>query len=745
MDLMEIIKIPAVWEPDFSKQLNDAELTSKEIPFPFIKDINQEFDIFQLSFNADVKGKTTIYNDKDDKDDLGNFIEAPFPAIGINNAMIRYDLNIKLKEAVSGAFKRINVNFLSAQDILISYYKIHTNTNTLQQALIQDIVSFKTLYSGEDIFSLAANEGLAVKINATLDAGLNLAFSDIFSWTLSQLVKILPKGTAVAGTASARASFSFSVKISDKFKLFIQKSEGDMYKVSINKATSHSSIAALHAGINASIDETDERFAEFMNHILSALMGEPIEKVNKWIEQGISSLPDLEKLLLLKVMTRMGIDIDHLNEELIKSHYDDLKTSIIDKAKVILSKKLELGVSLEYQKAIESNAFFNAVMTSKAVKDNLKEILLFKIDNLEEKEGVTINNYIFSRKESISKKFGFRFTFGNFNAYWFNQKKFVFEENKNVLLGIDRKSFSGQKIHLQGGINNKQWHFNFSGEMKNSAKHPKMDDFEYSSIVHWEDQEKKTKAEELADFVEMGIIWNCINIPFDEACKKIYQEIKDKRDVKFSCEIKIPAPEMNFLIPELAKTSINDIILSLCASMPHRSNTYRKQLIDLFIYFAVWKIYFEDKGDGNSNKWAVLCYKQLEHLFPDLAKWERSFEKGITTIQGQQSYQSFVGLTENSGLFDDIISFQKGIKNLHDAIQNKNDYSEDLIENIFNKIDNLVTSSGQNKTFNITFLGRYLLNVAQKLDLDENIISKMTIGYVNNQGDNIEMSFMVNR
>ncbi len=744
MDLREIITIPVVWEPDYTKELIGADFNSKEIPFRFNKDLNKEFNIFSLVFNADVKGKTTIFNDKDDKDDLGNFTEAPFPAIGRDNAMLRYDLNLKLKEAVSGAFKKINLYFLSEQDVVISYYKIHTNTSTLQKALLQDIASFKTLYSEEELFSLAVNEGLAVKFNGTLDAGLNLAFSDVFSWTLSQLAKFLPKGTDIAGTASAGASFSFSVKIADKFKLFIQKSEGGLYRVNINKASSHSSMAALHAGISAGINESDDSFTEFMDQILSALMGEAVDKIDNWIEQGILNLGDTEKRLLTKVLLRLGIDSELLSRDLLKSEYTSLKTKITDKAKVILTKKLELGVSYEYQKAVESNAIFNASMTEKAVQDNLKELLLFKLDDLEEKDGITVSNYIFSGKESISSKFGFRFSFGNFDAYWFNQKKFVFEENGNRIQGTYRNSFSGQKIHLQGGINKKQWHFNLSGEMKNSVKNPKMDDFEFSSIVHWEDQERKTKAEELADFVEMGKIWNCINTPFDEACKNIYKELKGKENVKFLCEIKISAPEMNFLITEMAQSSANDSVHSLISSMPYYSNKYRKELPGLLIYFSIWSFYLKNEGKGSSEVWANLCHKQLKDLFPDLAGWERSFEKGTTTIPGQQSCQSFVGLTEYSGLADDIKSLQKGIKNLNDAIQNKNDYSADFIEDTFNKIDNLVTSSGQNKTFNITFLGRYLLDIARKLDLDENIESKMSVEYINNQGEKKELVFMVN-
>ncbi len=744
MNLKEIITLPAVWEPDFGKQLKDSDLTTKEIPFPFNKNVNKEFSIFSLVFNADVTGKTTLFNDAGDKDDLGNFSEAPYPAIGNDNAMVRYDLNTKLKEAVSGAFKAINLNFSSEQDILMSFYRIHTNTETLQQALMQDFASFRTIYSGEDVLSLAAGEGLAVKFNASLDAGLNIAFSNLFSWSLSQLVKLLPKGTDIAGTASSGASLSFSVKIDDKFKLFIQKHDDDLYQVSINKAVSHSSFAALRAGILISIDENDDNFSAFMDQIFSALLGEPAEKVNEWIEKGMSHLNQTEKSLLAKVLKRVGIDIDSLDTDALKTHYDNFCQTVIDKAKAILTKKLELGVGYEYQKAVESNAVFNAGMTAKAVADNLQEILLFKLDELEEKDGVTVNNYIFSRKKTIDKKFGFRFAFGNFEAYWFNQKKFVFEESKNALQGTHQISFSGQRSRLQGAANQKEWHFNFSGEMNRSIKNPKMDDFEFSAVVHWEDREKKTSAEELADFVEMGIIWNCIKKPFDQACENIYEEIKGKRNVKFLCEIKVPAPEMNFLITELAQSSTNNVISSLCSSMPYRANTRRKQLTDGLIYYAVWKQYLKDEGEGDSKKWANICHKQLVPLYPDIAKWELGFENGITTIQGQQSYHSFVGLTQYSGLFDDIKSFHRGVRNLNSAIQNKSDYSEEFIEDTFDKMDNLMTSSGQNKTFNITFLGRYLLDVAQKKDLDENILSKMTIEYENAQGDKKEIVYMVN-
>ncbi len=744
MNLKEIITMPVIWEPDFGKQLIEADFFTKEIPFSFNKDFSKEFSIFSLGFNADVKGKTTLFNDKEDKDELGNFTEAPFPAIGLNNAMLRYDLNIKLKEAVSGEFKKINMHFLSEQDVIISYYKIHSNSNVLQQALMQDVASFKTIYSEDEIFSLAANEGVAVKFNTTLDAGLNLAFSDVFSWTLAQLVRFLPKGTDIAGTSSAGAFFSFSVKIDDKFKLFIQKSEGDLYRVSINKAAAHSTFAALQAGISASIHETDDSFTEFMDQIFSALLGQAVEDVNHWVDQGISKLGALEKSLLTKVIKRLGIDAELLKDDALKTEYDNFKAKIIDKAKVILTKKLEVGIGYEYQKAVESGTVFNAEMTKQAVKENLRELLLFKLDKLEDKEGVKVTNYVFSAKQSITSKFGFRFTFGNFNAYWFNQKKSVFEESANHLQGTYRKSFSIQKSHLQGGVNQKQWYFNFSGEMKNSVENPKMDDFEFSSIVHWEDQESKTKPEELADFIEMGIIWNCINIPFDEACKNIYREIRDKKNVKFICEVKIPAPEMNLLIAQMAKSSINDLIHSLNSSMPRYSNKYRKELPNLLIYFSVWNFYLKNEGKGNAEVWASLCYEQLKGLFPDLAKWELSFKNGTTTIPGQQSIQSFVGLTEHSGLFDDINSLQKGIKNLNDAIRNKKDYEEDFVEDNFNRMDNLVTSSGQNKTFNITFLGRYLLDVAQKLDVDENIQSKMTVEYENDDGGKKELVYMVN-
>lgn len=743
MDLTNALKIPDHWKANLGKQLNNPTLVPKNTPLSFSKEVKKNIGIFALSFNVDASGKITMFNTKNDTDDLKNYTSPPLTLIGSDKAMLRYDFDTQLKEVVSGAFKKINLNFKAEQKILISYYKIHTNTDQLQKALFQDFASLKSIYNNEDILSLAINEGLAVKFKGTLDAGLSLAFSDVFSETLSQLLTFIPVGTNIAAITNVGASLACSVKISDEFKVFIQKTKADQYCININKALSKTGSASVKAGITASLDETQASFQTFINQLLSALLNQSVDTVTLWVKKGLANLNDTDKNLLSAVIKRIGLDVDLTDENLVQTQYENFKSKIIDKAKAIIGKKLELGVGYEYQQLNAEHTLFNANLTENAVKENLKTILLFKPDELEGKPGVIVTNYLFSKTVSITQKFGFQLQFGKFEAHWFNEKEFNFEDIQNKVKNTRQIVFSGQRSHSEGGRNQKEWHLNLTGKTDEAIKDPKMSDFTFATILHWEDQERKTNTDELADFVEMGMKWKCIDTPFEETCSKIHEQIKGKTNVKFSCEINVSAPETTKLIPLLAQPSTNIIEQILCEAMPHYSNTHRKMLANLVIYNGLWKAYIKAEGKGTSEQWATHCYNQLNFHYSDLAEWERSFEQGTTTISGQQSYQSFVGLIENNNLAKAIERLLYGMKQLNNAIQKQKPYSENLIKKVFNKIDDMVTSSGQNKTFNITFLGCYLISVAKQNDLSENISAKMTIDYKNEQNENKQIIFMM--
>lgn len=746
MDLKSILNVSSD-ETNLNKQLADNAFDSKAVLFSFSKNYNLTFDIFSLAFSGDSSGNIAVLNDNGDRDDLGNYPEKPINIIGDENALLRYDLNTKLSESASGAFKVINANFTSGQEILMSFYKIHQKSETAQNALDEDITSLKTIFSEEDVLSMGKNEALSIKIKGSLDAGLELAYSDVFSWLLSHLLKFLPSGTKLSGNINIGASLAFSVSIKDDFNLFIYKKlEDNLYQVSIRKAETKTSHIPGKFGISVRFIDTDESFTNFMKGIFTVLLDKEVDTVQKWIDTGLSKIEPTEKKILISILNRLGINVDSMDDNQVKGMYDNFKNIIVGNAKELLENKLEVGIAYEYQKIKSSKTVFDAEMTKDALKANLKEIVLFKIDGLENKAGITIIDYLLSKKETITRKFGISFAFGKFEAYSYNKSEFSFEKIEDKVANSLQNTFCAQRKHAVGGTNKKEWYFTLAGQMNEFVTTPSLNDFEFSAVVHWEDQERKTKAEELADFLEIGRVWNCIDCDssaiFDKIYKDIYQRIKDKKQVKFMCEIIIPASEMAILIGLLNNLSDYQLINSLCKSMPLYSNQYRKNLkpADMGIYTSIWNYYIKNKGLQNAYAWANLSYNQLMALFPNLAYWEKSFEKGTTTVPDEQSYQSFVGLVEYSNLLKSIKKFRTGMKKLNQAILNKITFSQELVEEVFNDLDNLVTSSGQNKTFNITFLGCLILDNISKGDND--VLPKMIIQYKNGPSEEIEMVYM---
>lgn len=743
MKLSNILSIPTDWK-DIDKNLNDSSLNLKDSPLTCSKEFSTDIGIFSLALDIDASAKTTVFNSKDDTDDLGNY-PTPYDTSGDGNVMLRYDLSTELKESVAGTFKILSANIESNQNVILSSYKIHSGTDKLQQALLQDIASFRTIYSDEDILSLAINEGLALTFNGKLNAGISLSYSDVFTGTLSQLLKLLPEGTDIKGSINASASLNCSVKIEDNFKLFIQKTNENEYSVNINKAKSKTTAATAEIGITVQLDEDEGSFSTFMEDIFAALLGQPVDNVNNWVNTGLSNLNEIEKTLLTKVIKKIKIFDDvELTDDVIQTQYETYKTQVVNKAKEIISKKLEVGVSYEYKKVRESNTVFKATLTGNVIKENLKDILLMKVSSLENNDDIKVEKYIFSKTDSMTKKFGFQLAIGKFEAHWFDKQEIKIEELQDKVNKTNQITFSAKRIHSQGGLNQKRWYFNFSGQTNDSVNIPvTMDSFTYSATLHWEDQELKINASELADFVEMGMIWECIEADFEETCRNIASKIKDKKDVKFSCEVNLPTSELTTLIPLLAQSTQMEYAISLCNAMPHYSNSWRKNVSDLLIYVSLWNLYLENGSNGTIENYASLCEQQLQGLYPELADWECSFRDSNTAKD--QGYESFIGLIHYSNLATGITNLQKGFKTLNNVIVDKSPFTEQVIKKeIFNKIDDLVKTTGSNKTFNITFLGRFLLDVAKDNKLNDNIFAKMTIEYKNEQNETTEIVFMRN-
>ncbi|MCP3926023.1 MAG: hypothetical protein GY714_25960, partial [Desulfobacterales bacterium] len=563
--------------------------------------------MFALSFAPNITGSIRVFNDSSDKDKLKNYPKNPYEVLNSGEAMIRYDLSAGLKAALGFEFKNIGFDFNADQKVIVSSYNIHSNEETLNHALIRDISNFKFIFSPDNVKSLKPNEGLALQYLGSVEANLELSFADAYTGTISVLSNFLPEGTGIKAEVNVGASVGFSLKIEDDFKAFIKKNSNGNYSVVINKSAVSTKAGSVNAGVTAQLLD-DENLKSLQNLLFDSLLSESVEKVDDIVENKLDNLSDTEETIIKSIINRLGWEIDLSEPDQIKGLYDKLKKGVIEKATKFLTTKLELGFKFEYQRIDSKNTLFEATLTQAAVENGLRDIVTFKVSALSDMDGVEVTKFLLKKTKVISNKFGVALQFGDFKAHWYKMNSYTEEFEDNRLENKKKYSVALKQEVESKFTNHKKWFIGLNAEMDQPQETPHTNDFDFEFMLHWEDKERKTKRDELVQFIDMAVIWNCIpESDFGAVIDRLSKLILNKQDVKFSCHLHIPKGTMEMLFdslpipeltnPELVKPESSILLDSLSEAVPYADFNFReKPSVRKIVYNSIWKTYLVSKA-----------------------------------------------------------------------------------------------------------------------------------------------------
>lgn len=729
LNIINNLPIPQDWKEDLNTKLKQPTINNEYSEWKVEKSFGKEIGMFALSFSPGATGRIQVFNDESDKDQAGNYTENPFTIIGNDKAMIRYDIEASLKAAAGLSFSNIGFDFDTSQKLKTSFYSIHNNEKTLGDATKDDLTNFKFIFSAENVKSLKPNEGLALQYSGAIEADLELSFSDAFTGTMSALSKYLPEGTGLSIECEAGASISFNLKITDDFVAFINKKEDDTFFVKIYKSATSSKTGAVNVGVKAQLIDSDS-LKELQSALLDSFLSESVSKVDDIIDNKLDQLSDLEKALLTAVGERIGLSVDFSQPDLFKQEYNSRKEQVIDEVTAFLAQKLELGYSFEYQRLDTSNTLFEATLTPNAIDQHINHIVMFKPSKLEGAEGVVITKYLLERSKTITKKIGFALQFGDFSAAWQKLSSFKEEYKEDRLSGKKEIAVSFLREHAFKGINDRKWSIAMNAAMDEPGETPRMNDFNFDLVLHWEDRQKKTDLFELSQFVNMAVIWKCIpERDFDSLLEKLKTDTLNKENVKYSSHLNIPPEVMDKMFSGLVKANTNLTSGSLAEAMPYNTYPFRKTPgLRRGAYKPIWQFYLKDKPVGLETKnYAKICNKYLPQD-PGLAHWESQFDK-VPTIRNNGSV-SFVGLIEFFSVYQIVNSIKNGSDKIDTLLRKNKSYSFKKLKKGFNKIDDIFKFKGANDVyFHLNFMARYLLNIAEGLGISDEIETVATVEY----------------
>ncbi|MFM7852316.1 MAG: hypothetical protein ACKO96_10485, partial [Flammeovirgaceae bacterium] len=237
-----------------------------------------------------------------------------------------------------------------------------------------------------------------------------------------------------------------------------------------------------------------------------------------------------------------------------------------------------------------------------------------------------------------------------------SKKTSIKTEEQEDQSGFKKISYQGNRYYGEeafgDGVN---WKIDLNAQMSafSQNKVPFANEFDYGFYLGYEWKENKLNFNECAHFTDLAAIWGIIPTEkIESEAQRLANELKTRRNIKLSCEIKVKAEAFEVILPALAKSSKRqDIIaLALGKSMPRWGDYKTRKDIALRtqVYGALWKSYLSKATpDENTQFYADEASYALRTTDKDLAEAEQNFGKGVFK---PYSFGSTININKNTYL-----------------------------------------------------------------------------------------------
>lgn len=637
---------------------------------------------------------------------------------------------------------QLGINFDVDKKIIFNSYKVHTDSQTLPQAIFQDLKDFVVIFSKSQVLNnLQINEAVSMQVAGKFKTSATVRWADIFAGSLNQLGKLLGNNESIKVQLGAKAEADFSIEVKDDFNLVICKIADNQYRISLKKAVAQNISAKADLNIGVSL-QNSAQVMRMLAPMIEGIFDLPENKL-KEIGEKIKAdqwLDEAERQAVGVIIRRLGlsqgVDIKQIPQKI-----EETEKSVLELVKNIAQTKVQLGFSFEYQRLKSEDAFLQAVVSQSILEQNHQNILLFKINdlltNLIDKEGAKIEKYLHETRYQKRVAWGLGLDFGRWGALAGKDNKSVeWSVRQNAQLK-QQVSFVGTRIYKATEWKNKvNWGVSFTAQMPNFSFEniAKAHEFQYGLQIIWEQTENETEKEELLQIIDLAVLWGIIaENEFDKYTLELENTLGNTKNISYAFQIQVPNEAFVMLLPVLSR-KINGLIgKALGAGMNFLNYFDSRKVVEkrAELYAPLWATYLS-KYEENIN-WASLAQTHLKSQHKDLANYEGSYQRN--SAGGYNYFQGLIQLNPNTAT--QVESFVAGANLLAKGIGSELPY-EEVIQKSFEQMQAFWTQSHHIRSF-----GYYLLDIAKNPNIDvfHQINRTLTIQYqANNSLQTIQIA-----
>lgn len=715
--LENYLHYPQAYKEDFDLALNDAAIDTDYPEIDLTKKVKE--DLTELKIKLRLKGayQVCVYNQPEDDKEGNWYSEALAKA---------YPDSCFVKATVSGSIKGLeaqlaDLDFGIKGNAALNFYDYRKflAATPFEKALDDVRKGYRLILRREDVMKLAPGERLGMSYEGKLSAALELSLGDVYQMALNVLKSMLPADKGIEISCSPKLSASFDCSWHDEFALDIERKDDEQYAASVKKVRNRSYEAAGNIAVKIGLGK-EAWWDTLLNHLSEALLGTTLEEWDALINKETANWSDTEKQLAAYVLKRLGWEVDVDEQDILQEKYKELRKDLSKKIEDFLKQEIALEIGVAYERMKEQEVLLEATMSSAALKQLHENLVKGRWDKLSGADGVTYEKFLQKELTRKNTKWGVGLSLGNLQL--FSRGNYEYKEEKNS----DRRqkpvqehiAISTQRAHEEKMRDKYSYYIQLQGETPGFVVKPHAGMFDFRWQTHWETTQRKIREEELEQYIDWAVLWRCIpEYDRKKVMQKWREELKGEKKVKVSLDLVIPAGIFDMLVPLLQNPPHQYVVQSLAEAVPYKSNSMRSsQKKRAAVYYRIWDRYLQMQTSQPAII-AALAQELLDTVDPELAAWEGLFaSRQLTADNG---WMSMAGILQSNSLAEHIERLQQGMEFMHQAMIKHKDYQVPFKQG-FKKYRSILMMNGVNDTFNLRFLGRYLLNLAHKAGvLDE--------------------------
>jgi hypothetical protein len=662
---------------DLLKTLGDKTLPTKLGEQAIEKqliELPENGDKLQFSLGVESNAELLLFNDSNDFDSQNSDGVLGLEADSLikfdpTSAWLKYSATAGIKTESGLKVESLGFSFGGKSSLQTTSYRKHNPAETLGGALLLDVTPFKTIFSAKQVSELQPGEAVTFSLSGELNAAVTVTWSDIFSANLSILGELLNQNQLFKIKIGAEASASYKLKITDDFSAKIVCKANNILRIYISKSKSTNQLGSIGLKVGAEFENKDD-IKKVLTNVVEGYFGVAEDQLKSLVAKVEATLTDAEKEVLLFIAAQLGWDTRAVGLlEALKTKYEEVKDSLSKKIEELATLKVSAGFKYDYNRITTQSILFEGQIDSQDINKIHTQVLKMDVKAL---IGSLPNaTFIKTKSLTIINATGFSIGFGKWTA-GSDKKTEIKKIEQEDQSGHKKISYEGNRSYTEkvfgDGVN---WKIDLNAEMTAFSQNliPFANEFDYGFYLGYEWTEKKLALDECAHFTDLAAIWSIIpESKIDQEAQRLFTELKDFREIKLSCEIKINAGAFEPILPALTKSFKNQDIVAfaLGKSMPRWGNYKTRKDISLRTqtYGALWKSYLTEKDDPHptTQHYADEAYRKLKSTDPELANAEMNYKEGVFK---PYSFGSIIN--NNSGTFIRTQKLANGFAQLTDG------------------------------------------------------------------------------